>query len=145
MPKRRFLLPVFCVLFSALILTCRTPERRAARYVEARQEELQADMDGYFSGESRLIYHGSAFSAVNHWDGRHPMVEYLFTGPGHHGFYYSLDDVPLAFQNADLPLAEADGGWQWRGEGGKRGFTRRLSPCWYYFEAQFGRPSKGSK
>lgn len=137
MSKRIFLLPVFCVLLSALTLTSCTPERRAARYAEAHREELQSDMDSYFSGEAPLTYRGPVFSAVNHWDGRHPMVEYLLTGPGYYGFYYSPDDVPLAFQNTDLPLAEADGGWQWRGEGDNRGFTRRLSPCWYYFEAHF--------
>ena len=61
----------------------------------------------------------------------------LFTGPGYYGFYFSPDDVPLAFQNAPISLEETPTGWQWRGEGDDHGSTRRLSPHWYYFEAYF--------
>ena len=57
--------------------------------------------------------------------------------PGYHGFYYSPDDVPLAFQNTAVPLEETADGWTWRAEGDNRGFTRRLAPGWYYFEAYF--------
>lgn len=108
-----------------------------SRYVEAHQAELQTAMDAYFDYGQPLACDGS-ISAVNNWPGQHPMIEYiLFTSRGYHGFLYSPDDVPLAFQNASLPLTEAKGGWQWRGEGDHHGFTRRLFPCWYYFEAHF--------
>lgn len=123
---------LFCLMLSQL-----TPEKRTVRYVEAHQPELQAAMDAYFEQGQPLAY-DSDIPAVNHWPGPHPMVEYLlFTGSGYYGFYYSPDDVPLAFQNAALPLTENGDDWQWQGEGDNHGFTRRLSPRWYYFEAHF--------
>ena len=67
------------------------------------------------------------------------MVEYLMPAllPGYHGFYYSPDDVPLAFQNTAVPLEETAEGWTWRAGDSNHGFTRRLAPGWYYFEAYF--------
>lgn len=113
------------------------PERRVARYVEAHQTELQTSMDRYFEQCQPLSYGGGILTA-NDWPGRYPMVEYiLFTaGSGYYGFCYSPDDVPLAFQNAAVPLVETADGWQWQGEGESRGFTRRLSPAGF-----IGRPT----
>ena len=67
------------------------------------------------------------------------ILEYVLPAlrPGYYGFYYSLDDVPLAFQNVPVPLEETADGWTWRAEGDNHGLTRRLSPHWYYFEAHF--------
>ena len=119
------------------VLSHLTPEKRVARYVASHQSELQSSMDAYFH-RGLPLSHDSAIPAVNHWPGQHPMVEYiLFTGSGYYGFYYSPDDVPLAFQNAPISLEETPTGWQWRGEGDDHGSTRRLSPHWYYFEAHF--------
>ena len=124
-------------LLLCLALSQLTPEKRVARYVASHQEELQSSMDAYFH-RGQPLSHDGALPAVNHWPGQHPMVEcILFTGSGYYGFYYSPDDVPLAFQNSPVPLAEASTGWQWQGEGDDHGSTRRLSPHWYYFEAYF--------
>ena len=132
---------LFCagalVFLLCLALSHLTPEKRVARYVASHQSELQSSMDAYFH-RGLPLSHDSAIPAVNHWPGQHPMVEYiLFTGSGYYGFYYSPDDVPLAFQNAPISLEETPTGWQWRGEGDDHGSTRRLSPHWYYFEAYF--------
>lgn len=125
------------VLLLCLLLIQPTPKKRVTRYVEAHQTELQTAVDRYFDHDQLLSY-DSDIPAVNVWPGPHPMVEYLlFTGSGYCGFYYSPDDVPLSFQNGVLPLAETDGGWEWHGEGDNRGFTSRLSPRWYFFEAHF--------
>ena len=132
---------LFCagalVFLLCLALSQFTPEKRVDRYVASHLAELQAAMDDYFLRGQPLSYDG-AILAVNHWPGQHPMVEYiLFTGPGYYGFYFSPDDVPLAFQNAPISLEETPTGWQWQGEGDDHGSTRRLSPHWYYFEAHF--------
>ncbi len=115
-----------------------SPDRRVRRYVEAHRDALQAAADLHFEQGEHLSYSGE-FLAVNDWPGRHPMVEYLLftTGPGYYGFYYSPDDVPLSFQNTDCLLSETATGWQWQSESGNHGSTRRISPCWYYFEAFF--------
>ena len=115
-----------------------SPERRVARYVTAHRAELQEAMDRYFEQGQHLSC-GSGILSANDWPGQHPMVEYLlFTGAtGYYGFYYSPDDVPLAFQNVPVPLTETADGWQWQGKGDNRGITRRLSPQWFFFEAHF--------
>ena len=114
------------------------PERRVTRYVNAHRAELQEAMDRYFEQGQHLSY-GSDILAANDWPGQHPMVEYLlFTdAAGYYGFYYSPDDVPLAFQNVPVPLTATADGWQWQGEGDNHGVTRRLSPQWFFFEAHF--------
>ena len=133
-------IPAACCALALLLYTALshlTPEKRVARYVASHQSELQSSMDAYFH-RGLPLSHDSAIPVVNHWPGQHPMVEYiLFTSSGYYGFYYSPDDVPLAFQNAPISLEETPTGWQWRGEGDDHGSTRRLSPHWYYFEAYF--------
>ena len=73
---------------------------------------------------------------VNDWPGQHSMVEYVFIEQGGrlYGFYYSPDNVPLAFQNAALPLEETPDGWRWR-DGRGSGETRQLAPRWFLFSA----------
>ena len=139
MRKGRLPLLAALLLAAALALgSWLTPEHRAERYAEAHRENLQADMDAFFLRGEPLRY-DAGLETVNHWPGEHPMVEYLLPTlrPGYYGFYYSPDDVPLAFQNAAVPLEAAGRGWSWRAEGDNHGFTRRLSPRWYYFEAHF--------
>ena len=110
--------------------------RRLAHLVPLRLAGGGRGLNGGHRGQP-LSYDG-AIPAVNHWPGQHPMVEYiLLTGFGYYGFYYSPDDVPLAFQNVPVPLEESSNGWQWQAEGDDRGSTHRLSPGWFYFEAHF--------
>ena len=125
-------------LFLALLLTAAiwpTPEWGAAWYVIRHQTELQADMDACFLQGKNLSYNGS-FLYVNDWPGQHSMVEYVFIEQGGrlYGFYYSPDNVPLAFQNAALPLEETPDGWRWR-DGRGSGETRQLAPRWFLFSA----------
>ena len=110
-----------------------TPKRRAGRYVAAHWETLQADMDAYFLRGEPLRY-DAPLETVNSWPGEHPMVEYILPAlrPGYYGFYYSPDDVPLALQNAAVPLEETADGWRWQ-DGDVPGETRRLSPRWFSF------------
>lgn len=115
-----------------------SPDRRVHRYAEAHREALQTAAGLYFE-QGQPLSCGGDILAVNDWPGRHPMVEYLLftTISGYYGFYYSPDDVPLAFQNADCPLTETDTGWQWQGGGDDHGSTWQIAPCWYCFEVFF--------
>ena len=93
---------------------------------------------GLLWGKGDLTDTGN-WKAVNHWSGRHEMVEYV-TGARedtYYGFYYSPDRVPLAFQNVDVPLVWEKDRWTWKGEGDNSGFTKQMEAEWYYFEASF--------
>lgn len=74
--------------------------------------------------------------------GEHNMVEFMVDGDGlippaqYYGFYYSPDDVPLAFQNVKASLTEyKENEWEWTDEGDNHGITKKITDCWYYFEA----------
>lgn len=76
------------------------------------------------------------------FEGEHNMVEFMVDGDGmippaqYYGFYYSPDDVPLPFQNVKVPLTEyKENEWEWTEEGDNRGITKKITECWYYFEA----------
>ena len=76
------------------------------------------------------------------FSGTHDMVEFMVDEDGlipsaqYYGFYYSPDDVPLAFQNINVPLTEyKENEWEWTEKGDNRGVTKKITECWYYFEA----------
>lgn len=77
---------------------------------------------------------------VNTWEGTHSMTEYIVMsfGDTYYGYYYSPDDVPLAFQNFDTKLTQ-DGHdyWVWQADGDNHGATSKIIDHWYYFEASF--------
>ena len=141
--KRRILIAgaalALCALAAALIFN--TPERRTVRFFERHREILEEDAAAAREGgraASRLDL------TVNLWEGEHPILEYIVVSTGlapssrYHGFFYSFDGVPAAFQNADAALrAAADGAWEWRGAGDNHGRVRRLEGNWFYFEASF--------
>ena len=80
------------------------------------------------------------YKYVNSWDAEHPMTEFVITswGDTYYGCYYSPDDVPLAFQNTDVPLTQnGHGCWEWTGEGDNHGSTSKIMDYWYYFSASF--------
>ena len=78
------------------------------------------------------------------WEGEHTMEEFLLFASGfgsettYYGCYYSWDDVPLAFQNLDVPLTQTGHAyWKWQGEGDNWGATQKILDHWYYFKASF--------
>lgn len=50
------------------------------------------------------------------------------------GFYYSKSDTPASFQAGDYPLVEDGAGWTWEANG-NHGYTLRIRPHWFWFEA----------
>ena len=70
------------------------------------------------------------------------IIEYLVvnhrivSASQYYGFFYSFDNEPVPFQNADeslIPVSEQE--WKWIGEGDNRGIVRRLDTNWFYCEA----------
>ena len=66
------------------------------------------------------------------------QITLIARGDTYYGCYYSPDDVPLAFQNSDVPLVQnGHERWEWEAEGDNHGSTERISEKWFYFEASF--------
>lgn len=51
------------------------------------------------------------------------------------GFYYSGSDTPNSFQATGYPMAEEGAGWSWKDPYGSHGYTQRIRPCWFWYEA----------
>ena len=131
------LLLLFCV--AIVVSAINTPEKRTIRYFNSHRIILEEDI-------MNTIETGQASSRLNitfnYWDGEHPIVEYIVVNSGivsasqYYGFFYSFDNEPVSFQNADeslIPISEQE--WNWIGEGDNRGIVRRLDTNWFYFEA----------
>ena len=131
------LLLLFCV--AIVVSAINTPEKRTIRYFNSHRIILEEDI-------MNTIETGQASSRLNltfnYWDGEHPIVEYIVVNSGivsasqYYGFFYSFDNEPVPFQNADeslIPISEQE--WNWIGEGDNRGIVRRLDTNWFYFEA----------
>ena len=137
--KRQWVIITAGLLLAVMLLSgCFSLQKRIGRYVDPHLETLEQDMHNYFVLEQPLRYDGE-ISYVNHWSGTHPMVEYiLFTGGGQYcGFYYSPDDVPLAFQNTPCTLRQDGAVWSWSADGENKGTTGRIRAQWFWFEVQF--------
>ncbi|MCI8809518.1 MAG: hypothetical protein HFF84_05185 [Oscillibacter sp.] len=131
------LLLLFCV--AIVVSAINTPEKRTIRYFNSHRIILEEDImntieTGQASSRLKLTF--------NYWDGEHPIVEYIVVNSGivsasqYYGFFYSFDNEPVSFQNADeslIPISEQE--WNWIGEGDNRGIVRRLDTNWFYFEA----------
>lgn len=77
---------------------------------------------------------------IDRFLGEHNMVQFAQRSSLTHqyrGYYYSPDDVPLPFQNADVPLLETDDGWTWEDETRNCGTTERITKCWFRYTADF--------
>ena len=124
---------VMAAFFIGVLFWMNTPEKKAARFVYENGKTLSDLLD-----QERPIPAELSGKYYNAWDGEHPMDEFILDTRGntYYGCYYSPDDVPLAFQNAQIPLTEdGQGRWRWEGEGDNHGVTQKLADCWYYFEA----------
>ena len=77
--------------------------------------------------------------AINVYRGVHTIVQFdlLSLTNQYEGYYYSPDDVPLAFQAADVPLTETADGWTWEDGTGNHGTTERIAECWFHYTANF--------
>lgn len=138
--KAHFMLLLFAILVLSVVafaILSSTPEKKSKQFVEQHANSFSALLD---SGQSiPSTWDGQT---VDVWTGDHVMYEFtLGSGMGdrqYWGVYYSPDDVPLSFQNTDVPLStHGDGIWTWHTEGDNHGTTKKITDKWYYFEASF--------
>ena len=124
-----------------------TPERRATRFYNKNEAELNHIIERYISEDALSYSHDLGTLSVdmddvhvNAWNGEHLMVEFfLFSPMGKYcGIYWSADDVPLAFQNMEESIIQVEENrWEWQGYGDNHGLTTKIDENWYYFEASF--------
>jgi len=117
-----------------------TPEKRVMNYFYRHVSELKDDMRNHFEKGEPLSFPSGII--VNEWPGKHTIVEYIVKARGivpsskYYGFFYSIDNVPVSFQNSGENLTRLSASeWEWRGEGDNRGYIRQIEPYWFYFEA----------
>ena len=76
-------------------------------------------------------------------DSENEIVQYtvkdfgLPSAGAYYGFYYSPNDVPVAFQNVHCTLKEeGEDHWSWSNDGAS-GITYKISENFYYYKAKF--------
>lgn len=130
---------VICILLLAVAMIYAIPKVRVTLFVNTYHELFEnafAAGQGFPHGDAVLF----GYDYVNHWNGAHPMTEFIIMtyGSTYYGCYYSPDDVPLAFQNTDAELIESGQNlWKWTAEGDNHGETSRILAQWYFFKASF--------
>ena len=137
--KRKWIIAIIIVLIVALGSVYSIPKLRVSLFVHSYHElieEALAAGNGVPADDAVLL----GYDYVNSWEGAHPMTEFVIMtyGDTYYGCYYSPDDVPLAFQNADVEVTQ-DGHdyWEWEAEGDNHGSTSKIMEQWYFFKASF--------
>lgn len=134
--KRKTIVLLAAAALSLLLgLLLLQPEGRVRRFVAAHGEALEAGMAAGHGVPARI-----GIKYCNTWEGKHSMTEFILFSRGgtYYGCYHSPDDVPLAFQNADVELlANGPDSWVWQAEGDNHGATSKIRDKWYYFTASF--------
>lgn len=122
-----------CILLLSVISIYTIPKFRITLYVHLYHDSMERSLNAEIQAPIGNVN-------VNTWEGAHPMTEFMVMSYGdtYYGYYYSPDDVPLAFQNTDTKLTQ-DGHdyWVWQAEGDNHGATSKIMDHWYYFEASF--------
>lgn len=128
-----------CILLVSVISIYAVPKLRVSLFVHIYHDQIEESLaagNGVPADDAVLL----GYDSVNNWDGSHSMTEFVIISWGntYYGCYYSPDDVPLAFQNADVELSQ-DGHdyWKWSADGDNHGSTTKIIDHWYYFEAEF--------
>jgi len=141
---KKTIVPILCLVLLLSLASC-TPrqEKKVMDYYQVHAEELKEAMEDHFQNGVPLSPPSGSVT-MREWIGKHTIVEYTATGKGiasasvYCGFFYSVDDVPVSFQNSGETLIQtSDNEWEWKGDGDNHGLIRRIEPHWYYFEAAY--------
>ena len=149
MPKNRkrvIALAIIVIAICAVVLAraVSSPRRTVERVFKQNETVLNEMVQKYLEGDTdalKTVVPG--VEDADYWHGEHAMIEFFVKGRGiapastYFGFYYSVDGVPLAFQNTKMTLVESGDGWEWTHGGDNRGYTEHITGNWYYYEASF--------
>lgn len=120
-----------------------SPYKEISKYVTQNEATLRMDCERYLE-QKYVNQSDDEVKATGIYKGDTDIVQYDFSGKGiapasiYYGFYYSPDDIPVPYDNADydLELKSADE-WTWDGVGDNGGIIRKICENWYYYEAWF--------
>ncbi len=131
------------LLVAAVVLFLGDKERRITDFVRSNETELEKIALDCLQGKETA----DEYKGVEVWGvlpGEHQIVEFFSDGAGlapssiYYGFYYSEDDVPVAFQNSHNSLtAVSDSEWTWSDGTDNGGLTKKITAHWYYYKAWF--------
>jgi len=105
-------------------------------FVNENETELKKVAESYLKGENTK--YPNKIKSVAFYEGENSIVEFSIGSKfkQYCGFYYSEDDVPVAFQNAPVELQQLETDkWEWKAEGDNKGKTIKIKDNWYYYEA----------
>lgn len=132
---------LFVVL--SMIFCSGNEEKKITKFVTANQTELENIALSCLNWEDAPDeYKGVKVEGV--YPGEHPIVQFFHSGKGlvpssvYYGFYYSKDNEPAAYQNIGSELESvSDHEWKWNDGTDNGGLTKRITDCWFYYEAKF--------
>ncbi len=144
--KKKMVVKILLVVGAILFLKWYSnPERRIFAMVERNLEKYEVAAQQMISGE--ITASGVKAPGVHDVDvikGEHLIVDFFVTGyglapsGGYYGFYYSPEDLPMMYMDDMAKLTEYEpGAWKWQGVGDNDGVIKKITDCWYYYEATF--------
>ncbi len=118
-------------------------QKKITDFVVSNRTELESIALSCLNGDKTTDeYKGVKVDGV--YSGEHRIVQFYYSGLGlapsakYYGFYYSGDNVPAAFQNAEVELVPASADeWTWEDGTDNCGLTKRITDGWFYYEASF--------
>jgi len=119
------------------------PERQIKNFINENSKELVTIAESYLNSDTTVkTYKGVKVEQA--FRGNNDIVQFYYGGKGiapaskYYGFYYSPDDVPVAYQNANCNLTDvSDDEWKWSDGTDNGGRTIRIMENWFYYEAWF--------
>lgn len=138
--KKRITLGILLVCFlagAAGMVMFQNPKTSAIRYVRANQAALQQFSEKLLQDppvNRRTSYNGWTADAYTE------MVQFHTSSQGknYQGFYYSPQNIPLGFQEADMEFIPQENGWYWEeSDGNNRMYTEKITDHWYWYDMHF--------
>lgn len=149
--KRKWYCLLVALILVGIAACWNSPVLRVKLFLTVHGDTLQQRIESLpdlKEGEEYRIFEGMpgnmGFSRM--WirqDGQNTIVEFLIMARGlvpsstYSGCYYSLCDLPAAYEPGTELVQNGPEEWSWQADGDNHGITRKLSDGWYYFEASF--------
>ncbi len=119
------------------------PEQRIKNFINQNKTDLTTIAESYLNSDTAIkTYKGITIEQV--FRGENDIVQFYYGGVGivpaskYYGFYYSPNDLPAVYQNANYNLSfVSNNEWKWTDGTDNGGITKKLMKNWFYYEAWF--------